>query len=290
MLSITYKSKISNQVKKWIAVSSGNWKIYTKIFQFVARNARFFENAVVGSFLRRLALIDKPEKNFTQGYIVNLNVDVSEEVKNVTLPIEYIRKAVKESSYRAIMHKCICRDGNHCSEYPIDLGCIFLGEGARVTEERGVARSVTIEEALLHVDRAAEYGLIGQCVWIEAEQYVWGVTDEDLYKFLEVCFCCPCCCAAIQFYTTVGRQIQSRFQSVGWKASIDDHCDDCELCLQECKLKAISKIDSDYYVSDFCLGCGTCVSKCPKNAIKLKPLGETKETIEEYFFGFKPEL
>jgi len=83
---------------------------------------RLVSNTLLRKIFLKLAKSWDSEKHHTQGWIVPLNHDLKyeQDYKNVVLPIELVRKAVEESSYRAIMNKCMCRAGHKCTHYPID--------------------------------------------------------------------------------------------------------------------------------------------------------------------------
>lgn len=211
------------------------------------------------------------------------------------MPIDLMKRAVREAAYITIMNACICRDGQNCTTYPKDLGCIFIGKGSRVLEERKIGRRATVEEAIAHIDRGAELGLIGNSLWIEVEQYVWGIKDEDMHRFLEFCFCCPCCCTALKIAKNSTIDVRQRFRSVGWKAIVVDSaintCKSCTICTNACPMEAISNQDGITQVSEeMCLGCGICAAKCPNKSIQLKLKDPIKPDIKDYFSELDLEL
>jgi hypothetical protein len=89
------------------------------------------------------------------------------------------------------MNTCLCRDAKQCKDYPIDLGCLFLGEAALGINPR-LGRGVTKREALEHIRRCREAGLV-HLIGRNKLDTVWlGVGPGD--KLLTICHCCPCCC------------------------------------------------------------------------------------------------
>ncbi|MBW1893600.1 MAG: 4Fe-4S binding protein [Deltaproteobacteria bacterium] len=287
---MSLKFDLNTWLKKKYAINTKNWDKFASVFQLAAKSGKFYHYPIIGRLLKRISKMDRPDKNFTQGYILNINKNLIKKAQNVVLPIDIMRKAVKESTYRAIMHKCICRDGAKCSDYPTTIGCIFIGEGSRVVEERGIAREANVEEALEHIDKAASLGLIGQCIWIEAEEFVWGFKKENLHRFLEICFCCPCCCASLRYFKEAPSDIQRRLRSVGWKATINNNCNSCGICLDVCSINAISLDGKVPSVSDKCLGCGLCSIHCPVSAVEIIPEGNIKNDIKDYFEDFSLEI
>jgi ferredoxin len=286
-------NKIKAILKKRYAINNKNWGIYAGIFQVVNKLAGMSRYPVIGAILKKILRFDRPDKNYTQGYVINLDqsLNANKQYQNVVLPITLVEKAIQESSYRSIMHKCICRDGGiKCEKFPLDFGCIFIGEGSRVTEKRGIARSASVDEALAHVKKGAQYGLVCQCIWVEAEEFVWGIDSDKLHNFLEICFCCPCCCVALKNYRKVGKDIQSRFRSVGWKAQVTKGCSACGACEKGCPKGAIRIHNNQVSVDQNCIGCGFCASGCPEKAIDIVQILPMKNNLQEYFFGFYPEL
>ncbi len=273
------------------AITDKRWSWYSRLFTKAIRWAvKFVDIPVIGFLLKKITLLDHPEKNFTQGYTINLNLKVDENDQNVILPIDLIKKVIEEASYIAIINQCLCRSGNKCQDYDIGLGCLFLGEGAKVVVKNGLGREATGEEALKHVDKAVGRGLVGQCLWVEAEKYVWGISDENMLAFLEICFCCPCCCLALQNLKKIPLDIKARFRSAGWKAASINGCNGCGICQDNCPAGAITAGLSSIIVSDQCLGCGTCASKCPQEAIEIIMISPPKESLQEYFQGFRPNI
>jgi ferredoxin len=224
------------------------------------------------------------EKRYTHSVIINLNADLRDKSKpGLIVPIDYLKKAIADAGYRSSMNTCICRDASHCIDYPHDVCCIFLGEGARILEQRGLGYEISLEDAEARVNRAAELGLIGNAIWIEVEQFVWGVKNENMNRFLEICFCCPCCCVAINSVRNATAEMQRRFESVGWQAVVNEACTNCGLCVKDCPQQAITMGTDRISVNEKCFGCGICKTKCPYGAITLELLKPLKENVTDYF-------
>ncbi len=283
---------IHNWIKSKTAVRPGTWKAVLKIFRVIVAGSRLSRMPVLG-YLYKYVMFFKPDrKRFTRGVLLNLNSDITDTTQNVVMPLAMMKKAVSEASYRAKMMKCIWRDGQNCTTYPHDLGCIFVGEGARVLEERKIGSEITVEEAWAHIDRAAELGLIGHSLWIEVEQYIWGIKNEDMHRFLEFCFCCPCCCTALKIAKNSGDDVRGRFRSVGWKAHVDGaKCNGCGICVSSCPVEAVTLRDGVAGVNrKSCLGCGICAVKCPEDAIRLQLVNPPRSDVKDYFEEIRLDL
>ncbi len=281
------------KIREKIAITRKRWNWYSKIMtRGIDLAARSVNIPVLGTLLKKLVFLDQPDKKFTQSYTFNLNHNLNEnnKIQNVVLPIDLIKKAIEESEYRAIMDKCLCRSGNNCKEFDSGLGCIFLGKGAVSTVRNGIARKATVEEALSHLGKAVNLGLAGMAMWIELENYVWGIKEEDRHRWLEICFCCTCCCLALSNIKKMTPDIQQRFKTMGWRANYTAGCNSCGLCVTNCPMGAITLNNDSISVSDICLGCGICSFNCPENAIEMEMISTQKEKLKEYYKGFNLQV
>jgi len=139
------------------------------------------------------------------------------------------------------------------------------------------------------VDEAARVGLMGQAVWIEVEQMLWGVRNDLMDHFLEICFCCPCCCIAMRLARNATAKERHRFHPAGWTAVPDrTRCVGCQKCAEGrngCPVEAISfgpdgKVNID---QESCVGCGICKARCQYDAIKIKQTMPMRKDLREYF-------
>ena len=46
------------------------------------------------------------------------------------LPSQVVEHFIEKANYHWIMNTCLCRDASKCKDYPVTLGCLFLGEAA----------------------------------------------------------------------------------------------------------------------------------------------------------------
>ncbi len=87
---------------------------------------------------------------------VNQTVD---QKGDMVVPSDILKHFIEEANYHWIMDWCICRSSSKCEHYPIELGCLFLGEAAMRIDPK-LGRKVTKEEALEHVEKCREAGLV----------------------------------------------------------------------------------------------------------------------------------
>ena len=211
-------------------------------------------------------------------------IQVSEAVSlpgSVVLPSQVADHFVEQSSYRWIMHECLCRAGAHCEHYPRDLGCLFMGEAVLQINPR-LGRLVSKEEARAHLARAREAGLVHMIGRNKMDTIWLGAQPGD--RLLTICHCCPCCClwsTIPQIHPVIGDKIE---RMPGLQVSVTDACVGCGRCAEGiCFVEAIRLVDGRASISEACRGCGRCWQVCPEGAIQID-LGESnpmREAIEK---------
>jgi len=225
----------------------------------------------------------------TSTVVLPLNVDVTDQGEKVVVPLEFIKESLKNVTYIAGMDTCLCREATGCKDYPHDVACLFLGEAAKTVVKHDLGRQFTYEEACARVDEAAKHGLMGQAVWIEVEQMLWGVRNDQMDRFLEICFCCPCCCIAMRLARNATSAERHRFHPAGWTAVPDlTKCIGCRKCVSGphgCPVEAISFGEDGKVVinQESCVGCGICRSRCDLDVIKIKQTMPMRKDLHEYF-------
>ena len=207
--------------RKHLYIRRENWDRYARVFRVVIEvGLKNLTHPLFGPWLRRLVRFEQEGK--ASSFIVPIHQDVAylSEREGTVLPVEKIRRAIEASRYRIIMHRCICRDAFHCTNYPRDFACIMLGEACRHLVAHGIARSVTVAEALDHLDRATRLGLVGTCAWTEMESIAKGIPEAEKLDYFEICFCCPCCCSGLRNYRYWHRNetLRKHFTTMGWRA------------------------------------------------------------------------
>tara|TARA_R110002167_G_scaffold247863_2_gene453762 strand:- start:133088 stop:133987 length:900 start_codon:yes stop_codon:yes gene_type:complete len=270
----------------WLFKMSPNHKFIAKMaLKLIVISGSVSKVPVLSWVYKKIILMSK--NDHSQGYNLPLNVSISkdDELKQIVLPIDLMKKAVVDASYRAILTTCICRETRGCKEYPTNFGCIFLGTNALRCVENGIAKEATIEDCHQHIDKAKSLGLSGQALWVEVEKYIWGWDIQKVDHVMELCFCCPCCCTAFKFAEKADEHIKSIYhRPTGWLATVDEaECINCECCYKVCPLGGIDLLDECVQTNDHCTGCGLCVEECPTEAIKIENFGNTKSDIREYF-------
>ena len=186
---------------------------------------------------------------------------------NMVLPTQVVEHFIRQARYHWIMNVCICRDAMQCKDYPIDLGCLFLGEAVlNINPELG--RRVTKDEALEHIRRCREAGLVHLIGRNKLDTLWLGVGPGN--KLLTICHCCPCCCLwrmLPHLNCSINRNVTSM---PGVTVTVNERCTGCGICAENgCFLDAIHIENGRAVKSDACRGCGRCVEICPNQAIDL---------------------
>ena len=211
-------------------------------------------------------IIYLPKDSVAQKIIqINKKLDRPEETP---LPSQIVHHFIEKSNHHWIMNFCICRDSAKCEDYPIDYGCMFLGEAIEGINPN-LGRRVTKEEAHEFARSCREAGLVHLIGRNKLDASWLGVSPGD--KLLTVCNCCPCCCLwkmLPDLNPEIGRKI-TKMQGVDVK--VTDSCVGCGTCTQDvCFVDTIHLVDGRSVIGAECRGCGRCVEVCPEGAIEMK--------------------
>jgi len=183
------------------------------------------------------------------------------------LPSQVLEHFIEKANYHWIMDFCICRDASRCRDFPIDLGCLFLGE-AVLGINPTLGRLVTKGEALAHVERCREAGLV-HLIGRNKLDTVW-LGARPGHKLLTICNCCPCCCLwkmLPNLDPSISRKV-TKMPTV--TVTVTEECVGCGLCAEQVCFVDTIRMEGDLAViGDACRGCGRCVEICPAEAIEL---------------------
>jgi ferredoxin len=201
----------------------------------------------------------------------NRTIQVQEEIQagsDYALPSAVVEHFIQSASMLWIMNTCICRDASNCQDYPVELGCLFIGQAAAKINPR-LGRKVTREEALAHVAVCREEGLVHLIGRNKLDTQWLGVGPGT--RLLTVCNCCPCCCLW-RMLPHLPDNISNRVQPMpGVEIEITQECIACGDCVHEiCFVNAIEMVEGRAVISRNCVGCGRCIEVCPIGAIELK--------------------
>jgi len=233
-------------------------KIITAFWPVRGFLARMVAWPVVGRWMRLTFRGDRA--NF-----IPVHVEV-EKPGSVALPGQVVEQLIQEASFRFILHRCLCRSLEPCQRYPEEIGCLFLGEGAREIVSP-LGREASVEEALAHHRKALALGLIPLLGRLRWDSLWLGVKRAD--QLLTICHCCDCCCY-FRLYRILPAEVASSLQKLeGLEVRVEEACDGCGLCVVHCFIKAMTIQDGKALVGESCRGCGRCATVCPRQAVKV---------------------
>ena len=211
-------------------------------------------------------------------------IKVNEPIERPTdtvLPSSVVAHFIEQAEYRWIMDFCLCRESDHCHDYPSELGCIFLGEAVLKINPK-LGRLATRREALNHLRLCQEAGLVHMIGRNKLDTIWLGATPGQ--KLMTICNCCPCCCLW-RILPHVDRTIGDKVTRMpGVTVSVNGDCKGCKLCVREvCFVDAIRMNGGKATIDgDRCRGCGRCVEICPLDAIDLsyQPMRSVERSID----------
>ena len=282
---------IYNYIKENVIYMRKSWWPFShKLYHMFVKLSVWMKKGGIKALMYKKGIMLHPDREaHTSTIMMPLNVDLTDDGEKVVVPMDLIKESLKNATYIAGMDTCLCREANDCKDYPKDIAWLFFGEGGKTVVRNGLAKQLTYEEACARVDKAAEYGLMGQAVWIEVEQLLWGIRNDHMDNFLEICFCCPCCCIALRLSRNATEKERHRFHPAGWTAVPDrTKCNGCQLCNSGphgCPVEAISFGEDGKVVinQETCAGCGICKTRCPQGVIKIKQTMPMRGHLAEYF-------
>ncbi|MDY6878921.1 MAG: 4Fe-4S binding protein [Thermodesulfobacteriota bacterium] len=241
---------------------------------------------VLGIYEFQLEAMDREMSALCEQYFEEAFLDYSAQVDPLmrTIPVnrsievphqiatyEDSREIVKKQKLIALA-KCICRVQQGLLEKSCDKPlevCLMFGAWGQHFIDEGMARKITVDEALKVLDLSEEAGLVTQPA---SSQNPGGM-----------CNCCGECCAILRGLNKLPRPAEVVLSN--YFAVVDpDLCTSCETCIDRCQMEAIVMSDADIAEInlDRCIGCGLCVTTCPTEALRLqiKPEDQRREPPE----------
>jgi ferredoxin len=240
-------------------------KLVQRLFPHRFLLARLTRIPLVGKITDRLLFGGDDLIYLPQDQVIAVN-QALDKPGEMVLPSQVVEHFIEKASCHWIMNFCICRDSTGCEDYPVDLGCLFLGQAAMGINPQ-LGRRVTKTEALEHVTRCREAGLV-HLIGRNKLDTVWlGVGPGD--RLLTVCNCCPCCCLW-RMLPDIAPQIGTKITRMpGVAVTVTERCVGCGTCTEVCFVDAIHLVNGRAVRSEECRGCGRCVDVCPQQAIEI---------------------
>jgi ferredoxin len=255
-------------------------KILEKTFPNIKFIAKLTRIPLIGRIFDKLLFEGDDIIYLPKDNVITINKEIEKQADTV-LPTEVLNYFIDKAKYHWIMNFCICRESMQCKNYPIDLGCLFLGEAVLGINPQ-LGRLVSKEEAREHIRKCKDAGLVHMIGRNLLDKQWLGVKPG--YKLLSICNCDPCCCLW-RITPIVNSKIGSKVQKMpGVEIKVTDKCIGCGTCTKGiCFVDAIHIENNRAVISENCKGCGRCVEICPQNAIILtiKDIDYVKKSIEQ---------
>lgn len=188
--------------------------------------------------------------------------------KSVPLPRTIVEKLVAEIDDKFILDECICRHHNKVTTGDRRVGCMALGPAVRrMNPSHG--RRITTKEAVQHIRRAGEMGLVANVAHVWIDPVAFWLSFRDL---MFICFCDDTNCLYRTYMKKRGPNLDNAFKKLpGITVRVDPKkCDGCGICADACFVAAIVMKNSKAVIGPDCKGCGRCVEVCPQKTIIMK--------------------
>ena len=206
----------------------------------------------------------RPDKTNVRWLPINEDI---EQPESAPLPPEILYRFIEEASHRVVYNNCVCREANTCEHYPINIGCLQMGDSAMDSPE-AMRREVGVDEAKQYVKDAIAKGLVPVVGKVRIDNFIFGIKDRS--RLLTVCFCCECCCITrFNKYAPAGYMdsIFPRLDSIS--IEVTDDCTGCGTCVEHCYIEAMKLVGDRAVIGDMCRACGRCASVCPSGAVRI---------------------
>ena len=255
-------------------------KLLKKTFPNVKLIAKLTNLPILGSLIDYFLFRGDDIFYLPQDKVIKMNKSLG-EFDEFVLPSQVLEYFINKAKNHWIMNFCICRSSMNCKDYPIDLGCLFLGDAVLGINPQ-LGKLVSKEKALEHLSKCREAGLVQMIGRNRLDAQWLGVSPGE--KLLSICNCDPCCCLW-RVSSILAPKIGSKIKKMpGVVVRVTNKCIGCGTCLKGiCFVNAIKLENKKAVITEECRGCGRCVSVCPQNAIELLINDETyiKKSIKE---------
>jgi UDP-glucose 4-epimerase len=208
-------------------------------------------------------------------------IPIQEKIRgteNTALPYQILAPIIKKAGGYMKLNRGPCRNGEGCSSYPHDFGCLFLGEAVKdVSAEIG--DQTDMDGAIQHMDQALDLGLVPMIVHASFDADLISVPYN---KMLAICFCCDCCCTVRHHMRLGPSTFDKTMQRLpGLTVAIGETCTACSTCHSVCPVKAIEFVEGVSLIDqNRCKGCGLCAAICPEDVPHLH-MDENTDTVKQ---------
>jgi UDP-glucose 4-epimerase len=207
----------------------------------------------------------REDKNDIRWLPINEELQTGEDTP---VPLDLLLKFIEEASHRVVYDFCPCRFGSKCTDYPVDIGCLLMGDSA-LESPTSISHEATVEEAKALALRAVEAGLVPVVGKAKVDNFIFGIRDRA--RLLTVCFCCECCCFLDCTRFIPLETLDTMFPRLsGINLEVTEACVGCGTCAEHCYIRAIEVKDNRATIGEYCRACGRCANVCPNDAIEIR--------------------
>ncbi len=187
---------------------------------------------------------------------VTIPVNTQVEAQQRILDLSEMKRLMEDAQLIAL-GECYCRKKYQKCDGPIDV-CLNLDKEAEDFIAKGLAKKVSLDEALEALKRSHKAGLVHI-----------AYTFKEKEKPEVICSCCSCCCHSMSALVRFGMP-DAVFESKYIATNNSETCVGCGTCVERCQFRARHLKDKEmFFDSSRCFGCGLCVSACPTQSISL---------------------
>jgi hypothetical protein len=162
--------------------------------------------------------IETKLQNFTK--VVTIPVNANIESKQKILDMSEMQRILVAAQYISVSN-CSCREKVGACNAPLEV-CFSINKRAEKFVEKGVARKVSLKEALDTLKRTHDAGLVHVTLTLI------GRDEPDI-----ICSCCSCCCHSLGALMRFGMSdavVASKYVALYNSAT----CINCGKCLSRC--------------------------------------------------------
>ena len=142
---------------------------------------------LVGRLVYKMVFADDDTMFLPKDSVAQRTIQIGKKLdrpEEAALPSEIVHHFIEKANYHWIMNFCICRDSSKCEDYPIEYGCLFMGEAIEgINPELG--RRVSREEAHEYMKKCRKAGLVHFIGRNKFDASWLGVSPRN--KLLTVC-------------------------------------------------------------------------------------------------------
>lgn len=196
------------------------------------------------------------EEEISSHTAVTIPVNIRIEAQQQIIELSEMTKILKEAKLIAL-GECFCRKKYQKCDGPLDV-CLNLDKEAEEFINKGLAKKVSLEDALEALRHSHEAGLVHITYTFKGKE-----------KPEVICSCCSCCCHSMSALVRFGMPdavVESRHIAV----NNSETCINCGTCVERCQFIA-RRMENGEMIFDSarCFGCGVCVKTCPTRSISL---------------------